>query len=76
MTSWTIFIILWAILGVAALVVKNHPIVSLFLAIGITCGSGYMIAIGETGGALVTLCGMAIVAALQFVPTEHTEHNA
>lgn len=70
MMSWTMFLLLWATLGLAVLIVKKHPLVSLFLAILIPVGCVYMIAMGEIGGALVTLFGTGIVATLQFIPSE------
>lgn len=60
MTSWTMFLLLWAMLGLAVLIVKKHPLVSLLLAILIPVGCVYMIVVGEVGGALVTLLGTGI----------------
>lgn len=73
MTSWTMFALLWVTLGVAVLLTKKHPVVSLFLAVVIICGSGYMIALGENGGAIVTLFATLIVLILRFMPHEHQE---
>ncbi len=73
MTSWTMFVLLWVALGVTVLLTKKHPIVSLFLSVLIVGGCGYMIAVGENGGAIVTLFATLIVLILRFMPHEHQE---
>ncbi|HLR15528.1 MAG TPA: hypothetical protein VK144_06855 [Bacillota bacterium] len=73
--SWTMFLLLWATLGLAVLAVKKHPYVSIFLAILIPVGCVYMIMSGEIGGALVTLLGAGIVFLLQFVKREEDNHQ-
>ncbi len=75
MMSWAMFLLLWAILGLAVLIVKKHPLVSLFLAVLIPVGCVYMITIGEIGGALVTLLGTGIVATMQFIPNNQNDHG-
>lgn len=75
MMSWTMFILLWATLGLAVLVVKKHPYVGLFLALLIPIGCVYMIMAGEIGGALVTLLGAGIVFALQFIKGDTGRHQ-
>lgn len=75
MMSWTMFLLLWATLGLAVLTVKKHPYVSLLLSILIPVGCVYMIMSGEVGGALVTLLGAGIVFLLQFVKSDDNGHQ-
>lgn len=73
MSSWMIFILLWITLGMAALFTKKLPFVSLLLAAAILGGCGYMISIGENGGAIVTALATIIVLILRFIPDKRQE---